>query len=566
MTHIFQRLTKCPVTVLGVLIGLAVVSSILLHSGCGMTSRPNIPTPTPTPIPTPTPDTTPPTVTSFAPAAGATNVRVDANVTVTFSEAMDPATVNRSTVELRDPSSALVPATVSYDAGSFTATLDPTTLLSAGVIYTARVKGGSADPRVKDVAGNALAADVTWTFTTTAPLQVLSATPTDGAVDVLAGIAPKARFSKPLDFSTLVESKTILLQDAAGNPVPFTRAFTSRALTAFAILPRGLLQPLQTYTVTLKGGPNEPHITDTMGTPLDSDYTWSFTTGAAPPPIPTSSIFAPTDTPAIPTANDLDAVEVGLKFRSDVDGLIAGVRFYKGGPANGGNHLGHLWTSDGTLLGSVRFTNEGESGWQQALFQTPIPITANTTYVVSYFAPQGRYAATPDQFTSSGVDTPPLHALQDGVDGGNGVFLRNSTGGFPTQTLNSTNYWVDVVFSDPTLSPPQVLSTIPAPGGNLFIPMPGAEPPILITFSEPIDPTSVNASTILLTDGENNPVGFNISFAPGNFTLMLRTSSIQGVFTLTIKGGVDTPHIIDVTGTPLAADFTFTFTSVIGII
>src|SRR5262247_2325582 len=163
MTQIFQRLTKRPVTVLGVLFGLVVVSSILLHSGCGMTSRPTIPTPTPTP------DTVAPTVTSRTPAAGAVNVRVDASVTITFSEAMDPNTVNVSTIELRDPASVIVPATVSYDAASSAATLDPIELLSAGTTYTARVKGGATDPRVKDVAGNALAADVTWTFTTAPP-------------------------------------------------------------------------------------------------------------------------------------------------------------------------------------------------------------------------------------------------------------------------------------------------------------------------------------------------------------------------------------------------------------
>jgi len=112
------------------------------------------------------PDTSPPTVTSFSPAAGATNVNADANLTVTFSEAMDAATVNGSTVELRDPSNALVSATVSYNAASLTATLDPTSSLSAGVTYTARVRGGGTDPRVKDMAGNSLAADVTWTFTT----------------------------------------------------------------------------------------------------------------------------------------------------------------------------------------------------------------------------------------------------------------------------------------------------------------------------------------------------------------------------------------------------------------
>jgi RHS repeat-associated protein len=112
------------------------------------------------------PDTTTPTVTSFSPAAGATNVNANANVSVTFSEAMDAASVNGSTVELRDPSNSLVSATVSYNTISFTATLNPTATLMAGTTYTARVRGGGTDPRVKDLAGNALAADVTWTFTT----------------------------------------------------------------------------------------------------------------------------------------------------------------------------------------------------------------------------------------------------------------------------------------------------------------------------------------------------------------------------------------------------------------
>jgi YD repeat-containing protein len=115
-------------------------------------------------------DTTPPTVTSFSPAAGATNVNALANVTVTFSEAMTAATVNGSTVELRDSSNAMVSATVSYNAALLTATLNPTSSLAAGVTYTARVRGGGTDPRLKDVWGNALAADLTWTFTTRPPL------------------------------------------------------------------------------------------------------------------------------------------------------------------------------------------------------------------------------------------------------------------------------------------------------------------------------------------------------------------------------------------------------------
>jgi RHS repeat-associated protein len=111
-------------------------------------------------------DTTPPTVSSSSPSAGATNVNVSANVTVTFNEAMNPSTISASTIELRDSSNVQVPATVSYNASTFTATLDPNASLEANTIYTVRIRGAGADPRVKDAAGNALAADLTWTFNT----------------------------------------------------------------------------------------------------------------------------------------------------------------------------------------------------------------------------------------------------------------------------------------------------------------------------------------------------------------------------------------------------------------
>src|SRR6266508_3358119 len=80
MTQRFQRFTKRYVSVLVVLIGLAVVGSILFYSGCGMTSSPNIPA-NPTPTPTPTPDT-PPTSTITSPTEGAT-VLIGKPVTIT---------------------------------------------------------------------------------------------------------------------------------------------------------------------------------------------------------------------------------------------------------------------------------------------------------------------------------------------------------------------------------------------------------------------------------------------------------------------------------------------------
>jgi hypothetical protein len=111
-------------------------------------------------------DTTPPTVVSVSPAAGATSIGSGTTVTATFSEAVDPTTVTTSTFELRDAGNALVAAGVSYDATTRTAILAPTAALGSGVTYTARVHGGGTDPRVKDPAGNALAADFAWSFTT----------------------------------------------------------------------------------------------------------------------------------------------------------------------------------------------------------------------------------------------------------------------------------------------------------------------------------------------------------------------------------------------------------------
>ena len=113
-----------------------------------------------------TTDTTAPTVTTTSPAGGAAAVAVTANVTGTLSEAMNASTVSSSTFTLTaQGTTTAVPAAVTY-AGNV-ATLDPSADLAASTLYTATIKGGASG--VKDVAGNALATDKTWTFTTAAP-------------------------------------------------------------------------------------------------------------------------------------------------------------------------------------------------------------------------------------------------------------------------------------------------------------------------------------------------------------------------------------------------------------
>ncbi len=157
------------------------------------------------------------------------------------------------------------------------------------------------------------------------------------------------------------------------------------------------------------------------------------------------SIWSPKTVPGTITDSDANAVELGLQFTSDVAGTVTGVRFYKG-PQNTGTHLGHLWTSGGTLLASVTFTNETPTGWQQANFAKPVAIQAHTTYVVSYYCPASHYSSDNWFFQNSAVNNPPLHALQNSSSTPNGLYVYGQSG-FPNQTWDASNYWVDVVFT-----------------------------------------------------------------------------------------------------------------------
>src|SRR5258708_5549885 len=145
-------------------------------------------------------------------------------------------------------------------------------------------------------------------------------------------------------------------------------------------------------------------------------------------------------------------LELGVSFKADTSGTITGVRFYKSA-ANTGVHVGHLWSRTGALLAKVIFTGETASGWQQANFSTPVAITANTVYVASYQSTVGHWSVNWNYFATSGVNNPPLHALQNGRGAPDGIW--GGAGTFPTHT-NSANYWGDVVFKGAAAVAPSI--------------------------------------------------------------------------------------------------------------
>ncbi|MEH2307074.1 N,N-dimethylformamidase beta subunit family domain-containing protein [Nostoc sp.] len=130
--------------------------------------------------------------------------------------------------------------------------------------------------------------------------------------------------------------------------------------------------------------------------------------------------------------------ELGMKFQSAKSGQITAIRYWKAVNETG-NHIGRIWSATGSILGSVTFSNETASGWQQQDLSTPVSILANTTYVVtvscnSYFG-----------VTNNGLASPVVNGdLSSVADGNNAVF--GSLNSFPTNSYQNSNYFRDIVF------------------------------------------------------------------------------------------------------------------------
>lgn len=142
-------------------------------------------------------------------------------------------------------------------------------------------------------------------------------------------------------------------------------------------------------------------------------------------------------------ANDGIPYELGMKFQSAKPGQITAICYWKVASETG-THVGKLWTENGTLLASVPFSDETESGWQQAV-STPLNIEANTTYVVSVNA-NSSFGDTYDELATPIVNLD----LSSVADGNNGVY--SSLDSFPTNSYRNSNYFRDILFT-PTANP-----------------------------------------------------------------------------------------------------------------
>ena len=217
------------------------------------------------------------------------------------------------------------------------------------------------------------------------------------------------------------------------------------------------------------------------------------------------SLWGAGETPGTPDSGDASSVSVGTAFTSDTVGTVTGIRFYKAS-TNTGTHIGGLYSSSGTLLASATFTGESSSGWQQVNFSSPVPISANTTYIAAYYAPNGHYSAdqdyffTPSPMGGSVLNSPPLHAVPASFTANNGFYSYGAGLTFPSSTFGDTNYWVDPVFMTNT-GPPGPPTAVTATAGNgsatvsWTAPVGGA-PPTSYTITPYIGTTAQPTTTV----------------------------------------------------------------------
>jgi hypothetical protein len=251
-------------------------------------------------------------------------------------------------------------------------------------------------------------------------------------------------------------------------------------------------------------------------------------------------------TPANASAADSQSVELGVKFSADQAGWINGIEFYKGA-ANTGTHVASLWTSTGTLVARGTFANETPTGWQTYLFPSPVAISASTTYVASYHAPSGGYAATSSYF-SSADDVWPLHA----PGGSNGLYQYGGGSVFPTQTFNATSYSVDVIYNTQFVDTVAPAVTGVTPAGGSVNASPGR--PFTATFNKNIAQAGLHFGVV---DSAGHAVAGAVSYDSTNFVASFTPNGPmpQGS-TLTA-----TVNASDTSGNAMSSPFTWSITT-----
>ena len=143
-----------------------------------------------------------------------------------------------------------------------------------------------------------------------------------------------------------------------------------------------------------------------------------------------------------------------------------------------------VWNMAGQRLATVTFTGESASGWQTDTLSPALAVTANTMYMVSYFAPAGHYSQdkgffynhpSPPPEGNGSTDSAPLHFTRSLPGNHNGFYRYGRSSTFPDRIYAAEYYWVDVVLP-PVAPPPSSVTPLFSPPALPFPAPPPASP------------------------------------------------------------------------------------------
>ncbi|MDB4986630.1 MAG: hypothetical protein JWN04_1808 [Myxococcaceae bacterium] len=526
-----------------------------------------------------------PRVVFTTPADDATERALGTRPTATFSGVMAAATINATTFTLRQGATS-VPAGVSYDVATNTAVLSPSAALAPGLVYTATVSTAA-----QDSSGLALAADYSWTFTTSMRPVVASTLPAPGASAVPPNDSVFATFSKAMDAATLTPQTFTLTQGATNVPgvVSLNPATNTATFNPTVTLSANLL-----YTATLTTG-----VTDSGGVALGSAYSWTFTTALAPvaprvaltTPLTGANNVAVSARPTATFSGAMDAATLNATTFTVKQGAtpISGLVSYDAA-TNTATFSPTLSLSPGLVYTATVTTGAKDaSGLALAADYAWDFTTAVRPTVVSTLPATGASAVPPNSSVfvtfSKAMDTATLNTqtftLAQGataVAGAVTLDAATNTATFnPTAALSANSPYTatlttgvrdagGVALAQPyswTFTtalaplPPTVAFTTPLNAAtNVAVSV-----NLTATFSQAMDASTITGATFSVKQGANSVPGVVTYNAMTNTTTFNPTATLGNALPYT---GTVTTGAKDTAGLALAADYVWTFTTVQG--
>ena len=539
-----------------------------------------------------------PIVTASIPVCGATGVAVSSTVTATFSEAMDPTTINGTSFTVTGPGSTPVAGTVAYNATNYVATFTPASNLAYNTLFTITISTAATSSLGVHAVGNG-----GCTFTTAAdPVAptVVSTTPGCGVTGVPIGLnAINVTFSKAMD-PTTINGTSFKVTGPGTTSIAGTVAYTAASQTAL-FTPGSTFPPNTFIAITVT-----PAAKSLTGTAMAANFTCGFTTAAA--------AFAPLVTALAPSCNATGVAvnqKIAVTFSEAMSpATITAANFMVTGPGTTpiagaisyaalsniatfapsanlpGSTLITVTVTTGVRdLSGAAMANNFSCSFTTALAPDTTPptvlstnpacgataVAVNTVVTAVFSKAMDPLTITGSTFTLAGPGT----TVVPGIVAYSGT--GNSATFTPTSNLaNNTLYTLTVTTgakdladnalaanftcgfttgSGPVDTPPTVILTNPACGATGV----ALNKTVNATFSEAMDPLTVIAANFLLTDPKAALVPGTVAYDPLNdIETYTPTNDLlpNTVYTFTVTTGVR-----DLAENPMVQNFVCSFTT-----